>query len=113
VTDAWTGATAVSLTGVAQGAVETAIALPVFEEGSYRWQVRAIDGDGLAGAWSDAWYFAVQLPVETSEGPYGCACAGTGRGTVGGLWPLLFGLGVLLSRRSGAGRSERRGLQGP
>jgi len=112
VIDTATDNSAVSLTGLAQGAVETAIALPVLAEGSYRWQVRAIDAEGLAGPWSDVWYFAVQLPEETQEGPYGCSCAGTGSVPAGGLWALLLGLGAGVSRRSAAGRSEREARSG-
>lgn len=105
----------VSLTDLAQGITETAVALPELPPGSYRWQVRAVDGLGLAGPWSPAWYFAVEDPPETAEGPWGCACRvlpGTA-GSGPGLWLGLVLAGLVLSRRSVAARWARATPRGP
>ena len=95
VVDTWTEAEVVGLESVIQGAQETALALPQLEDGSYRWRVRAVDDEGLEGAWSDAWYFAVAEPTDAQTGPYGCTCAGAGPGRPSGLLMILL-IGLLL-----------------
>jgi len=112
VQDTADDATVVALPGVVQGATETAIALPALSEGSYRWQVRAIDDAGLEGAWSVPWYFAVEGTISDEQGPTGCACTvGPSAPAAAAAWWLAL-VGALISRRSAAARwgpGPRRG----
>ncbi len=113
VEDAETDETVWAVDDVAQGLVETALAIPEPGEGSFRWRARAIDEDGLAGPWSPTWYFALAPPEEVPTGPYGCTCSGRGPqpgAPWGSAW-LVLGLLVGRLRNSATNSGPLAGHQ--